>query len=119
MDSLSPETRREIERQLDSTAKRTGALASAVLRYAKHLLWIVPVLIAIAFLADYIVLRASANPTDSVLVRRYYAVRLKNGKTEMYNVDPENQMCVNSIFPHLGYSPCWYLRRHNVKEIPI
>jgi hypothetical protein len=119
MDSLSPETRREIERQLDSTAKRTGALASAVLRSAKHLLWIVPVLIAIAFLADYIVLRASGNPTGSVLVRRYYAVGLKNGKTEMYSADPENQMCVNSIFPHLGYSPCWYLRRYNTKEIKV
>ena len=119
MDSLSPETRREIERQLDSTAKRTGALASAVLRYAKHTLWIVPVAIAIAFLVDYVVLRASRNPTGSVLVRRYYAVGLKNGKTEMYNADPESQMCVNSIFPHLGYSPCWYLRRYNSKEIKI
>jgi hypothetical protein len=119
MDSLSPETRREIESQLDSTAKRTGALASTLLRYAKHALWIVPVLMGIAFVADYAALRMSANPTGSVMVKRYYAVGLKNGKTEMYYADPENQMCVNSIFPHLGYTPCWYLRRHNVKQIDI
>jgi len=119
MDSLSPETRREIESQLDSTAKRTGAVASVILRYAKHALWIVPVMIGVAFLADYVVLRSSRNPMGSVLVRRYYAVGLKNGKTEMYYADPENQMCVNSVFPHLGYSPCWYLRRHDSKEISI
>jgi hypothetical protein len=119
MDSLSPETRREIEGQLDSAAKRTGALASAFLGYAKHALWLVPVLMAITFLADYAVVRASRNPTGSVLVKRYYAVGLKNGKTEMYYADPENQTCVNSIFPHMGYSPCWYLRRYKVKEIKI
>jgi hypothetical protein len=119
MDSLSPETRREIESQLDNTAKRTGAVASTLLGYTKHALWIVPVLIGIAFVVDYAVLRMSANPTGSVMVKRYYAVGLKNGKTEMYYADPENQMCVNSIFPHLGYAPCWYLRRYNVKQISI
>ena len=52
-------------------------------------------------------------------IKRYYAVGLKNGKTEMMYAEPENQTCVNSVFPHRGYYPCWYLRRHNVRQIDI
>jgi hypothetical protein len=118
-DSLSPETRREIERHLDSTVSRTGLLATAGLRYAKQALWVIPVLLVLAYAADYIQLRSSQNPTSTVSIKRYYAVGLKNGKTEMYYAEPENEACVNAIFPHLGYSPCWYLRRHNMKEISI
>jgi hypothetical protein len=119
MDSLSPETRREIESQLDSSSKRMGALASALVRCAKHALWVVPVLLAIAYLVDYAVLRSSGNPTGSVTIKPYYSVGLKSGKNELYYADPVKQTCVNSIFPHLGYSPCWYLRRNSVKEIQI
>ncbi|HEY2383309.1 MAG TPA: hypothetical protein VGK48_19210 [Terriglobia bacterium] len=119
MDRLSPETRREIDRQMDSAAQRTAAVTAALLRYAKRALWIVPLLIIVAFLADYVTFRASGQSLGTVSVRRYYTVGLKNGKTEFYYVDPENQTCANSIFPHLGYSPCWYLRRHNTKEISI
>ena len=118
-DSLSPETRREIERQLDSAVTRAGSLAGAGLRYAKWALWVIPVLLGLAYAADYIQLHSSQNPTSTVSIKRYYAVGLKNGKTEMYYAEPENETCVNSIFPHLGYSPCWYLRRHNMKEISI
>ncbi|HLH31135.1 MAG TPA: hypothetical protein VKY31_08025 [Terriglobia bacterium] len=118
-DSLSPETRREIERQLDAAADRTGRVANAVFRYLRHLLWIIPVLLVVAFAVDYVTLRASAAPTDTVTIKRYYAVGLKNGKTEMYYADPINQTCVNSVFPHMGYTPCWYVRRHNVKQISI
>lgn len=119
MDSLSPETRREIESRLDSTAGRTGDIASAFLRYAKHALWVIPVLMVVAFLADSAALHFSRMPTATVTIKRYYAVGLKNGKTEMYYADPETQTCVNSIFPHMGDSPCWYLRKHNIKEIRV
>jgi hypothetical protein len=118
-DSLSPETRREIERHLDSTVSQTGSLATAGFRYAKRALWVIPILLVLAYVADYIQLRSSENRTSTVSIKRYYAVGLKNGKTEMYYAEPENETCVNSIFPHLGYSPCWYLRRHNMREISI
>ena len=118
-DSLSPEIRREIEDQLDSTVTRAGSMATAGLRYAKQALWVIPVLFVLGYAADYILLRLNRNPTSTVIINRYYAVGLKNGKTEMYYAEPENETCANSIFPHLGYSPCWYLRRHNMKEISI
>ena len=27
--------------------------------------------------------------------------------------------CVHSLFPHLGLSPCWYLKRNSQKPIPM
>src|SRR6266851_5753864 len=59
---------------------------------------------------------------DSVQMERLYAIALKNGRTE-YQLDarqPEVTVpCVRALFPHLGYSPCWYLRRNSQKPIPM
>jgi hypothetical protein len=59
------------------------------------------------------------NPFGTVRVRRYYAVGLKSGKTDFMFLDPQNQTCVHSLFPHLGYPPCWYLARHPVKRVDM
>jgi hypothetical protein len=56
------------------------------------------------------------NPLDSVI--SYYATALKNGKIEVFYDQPITRMCVHSIFPHLGYMPCWYLRRSAITRIP-
>jgi hypothetical protein len=37
---------------------------------------------------------------------------LKNGSYNIYAQPPIDQTCINSLFPHQGYTPCWYLRRH-------
>jgi hypothetical protein len=31
--------------------------------------------------------------------------------------DPQTELCVRSLFPHLGHSPCWYVSRRTVKII--
>jgi hypothetical protein len=49
---------------------------------------------------------------STVVVRPYYDVGLKGGKSDFYFLDPQKQTCVNSLFPHMGFSPCWYLRKH-------
>ena len=118
-ESLSPETRRQIESELDKAAARTSAFAAALLKLFKRAVLMVVVLLVVAFVVDYVQLQASSNALGSVSVKRYYAVGLKNGKTEMMYAEPENRTCVNSMFPHRGYWPCWYLRRHNVKQIDI
>jgi len=47
-----------------------------------------------------------------VQVRRSYVIPQKNGR-QQYSFDPpQNQTCVQSLFPHLDCTPCWYLRRH-------
>ena len=118
-DSLDPELVRGIERQFEETANQTGQFATALLRYLMRSVVIVLVLIGIAFAVDYLHLRGSKSAFGSVEIRRYYAVGLKNKKTDYSYADPELQTCVNSVFPHMSYYPCWYLRRHNIKEIDI
>ncbi len=77
----------------------------------------------LAFGVDYGVFRirvaAKWAPYDSVIVRHYYAVTLKNGKTEFIFDPPASQTCVNALFPHAGLLPCWYLRRHPEQRTDI
>ncbi|MGZ4787978.1 MAG: hypothetical protein ACXVZV_02490 [Terriglobales bacterium] len=77
----------------------------------------------VVYVGDYFVLRyrisAQKNPFGEITVQPYYAMHLKNGKTE-FSFQPEQQeRCVNSLFPHLGLTPCWYLRRHPDKRTDI
>jgi len=118
-DSLNPDALRGIEREFDKAADQTAVFVGAFLHYLIRAAVIVLILIGIAFLIDYLELRANSNAFGSVEIHRYYAVGLKNKKTDYSSADPELQTCVNSLFPHFGYYPCWYLRSHNVKEIDI
>lgn len=73
------------------------------------------VLAPLVFGGDALSLRLSipSRPQfDSVSVRKMYAIKLKNKKTSYMTQGPEDMECVNSVFPHLGDQPCWYLRRH-------
>ena len=91
---------------------------------------IIGVLIAVvaAFIVDYVVLRAKVMfpklgaATGTVQMTRLYAIAQKNGRVE-YELDanqPEVTMpCVHSLFPHMGNSPCWYLRQNATKPIPV
>jgi hypothetical protein len=78
---------------------------------------------ALAFGVDYTVLRVRAatsrNPYGSVTVRHYYAVLQKNGKTQFIFDPPQPWTCVNALFPHGGFLPCWYLRRHPEQRTDI
>ncbi len=79
------------------------------------------ILLAAAFLVDYAVLRfrvaTNRSATATVTVRPVYAVPQKNRSTEFLLGDPQDQTCVNSLFPHMGNSPCWYLRSHKEQQI--
>jgi hypothetical protein len=70
----------------------------------------------VAYLLDYAVFRIRAaarrNAYGSVTVNHYYAVLQKNGKTQLIFDPPQAQTCVNTLFPHSGWLPCWYLSRH-------
>ena len=69
--------------------------------------------LAVLYAADYLWARArGAKALATVQVQPYYAVPLKDGKTEYMMLDPEARTCVKSIAPHLGYTPCWYLEGH-------
>ena len=71
---------------------------------------------ALAFGLDYAVFRIRAatnrNAYGSVIVNHYTAVLQKNGKTTLTFDPPAPWTCVNALFPHQGWLPCWYLSRH-------
>ena len=72
---------------------------------------------------DYLMVRSRIALRGEVFgvvtVNPYYAIHQKNGKTEYVFKDPEKQNCLHSLFPHLGYTPCWYLTRHTEKRTDI
>jgi hypothetical protein len=83
---------------------------------------------AVLFLGDYLYVRVrmlhpkSADPFESLKTLRVLAIPEKNGKTE-YEVDARNPeqtiTCVHALFPHSGYSPCWYVKPRINQPIPM
>lgn len=82
-------------------------------------------LLAIAALygGDYLWARyripANRQTLGTVQVQTLYASPQKNGRVETWVGDAAPETCVHSLFPHLGYTPCWYLVRHPRKTIVI
>ncbi len=71
---------------------------------------------AVIYAADY--LAARTYPLGSVDVQPFYAIHLKSKRTEFdFDVPPESKPCVQSLAPHLGYEPCWYVKRHTSEPI--
>ena len=93
--------------------KKIAALTVAVLISACVLL----------YATDYLVWRyklsAGHDAYGTVTVQFYYAIQEKNGKTEYDYQPPQPDTCVNALFPHAGYTPCWYEKKHSEKQIKI
>jgi hypothetical protein len=103
-------------------------LNPALGKFVRRTLLAAMALLALLYAGDYAAVRLRAtyprlgSAYDSVQMVRLYAIPLKNGRTE-YELDarqPEVTVtCVRALFPHLGYKPCWYLRRNSQKPIPM
>ena len=82
---------------------------------------ILVLLLGLAYVIDDLSIRyhvpKSRQPFDTVTVHRYDAISEKADKVEFVYEDPVNETCVRSLVPHLGYVPCWYLRRHSEQRI--
>lgn len=76
---------------------------------------------ALLYACDYVSLRYripnNREQFGSVMVQRSYVIPTKSGKTDYSFDPPAPQDCVNSLFPHLGDLPCWYLNRHTKQQI--
>lgn len=84
----------------------------------------VVILIALlAYAVDYLAWRyriaTNHNAYGTVTVQYFYAIGEKSGKTEYDFQPPQPETCVNTLFPHAGYSPCWYERKHTEKAIRV
>jgi hypothetical protein len=60
-------------------------------------------------------LGGSQKAYDTVTV--LYESPMKGNKLEIYADSPETQTCARSLFPQMGYSPCWYVRSHAVQML--
>jgi hypothetical protein len=77
----------------------------------------------LVYAGDYISARFRL-PNDrqtlgSVDVQIMWAIRQKNGRIDYELGDTETRPCLYSLFPHLGYTPCWYLTRHKNQVITV
>ena len=76
-------------------------------------------LTALAYAIDSVLFHYRRAQFATVKVAPYYAVPLKDHKTEFLFDDPREETCVNSLFPRQGDSPCWYLKRHKEQRIDM
>lgn len=88
--------------------------------------WVALFLAAVSlatYAGDYFVLRIRVarnwRPFGSAVVSRYYLIQEKGNKVEYVFRDSQPNACVQSLFPHLGDLPCWYLKRHTEEYINI
>ncbi len=90
-------------------------------RFFKRVTLVMVATAATIYVSDYLWLRArvafpAAGPAlGSVTV--FDEATLKNGRVELYYNVPLNEVCVRSLFPHLGHLPCWYAARTPVNNV--
>ena len=78
--------------------------------------------VALVYVCDYAALRYrfpnNRAQFGSVIVQRTWIIPMKGGRSQQYVFDPPApQDCVNSLFPHFGDPPCWYLSRHTKQQV--
>jgi hypothetical protein len=83
----------------------------------------VAAIFALVFTGDYLSVRFALpnhrTQFDYFDVRHFYAVKMKNRKTSYMYDQPESTECVNSLLPHFGDTPCWYMKRHTVIQVNL
>lgn len=91
----------------------------------KRALIIVAAAAALVYIVDFAQFRIRLSGGNSgaafgvVKVQPFYAIPHKDGKAEYMFGDPQNQTCVRALFPHSGFSPCWYVKRKNAKAVSM
>jgi hypothetical protein len=75
--------------------------------------------LAALYIGDCAFIHFSRDQFDTVTVFRFYAVPLKGNKLDFQPAGSSAVRCANSLFPHFGASPCWYLRKHQEARIDM
>ena len=87
-----------------------------------RILYALLLLLAVAYGYDYASVRRRmsaqkpGDPFDVVTYPHLLAIPQKGNKVD-YELDAQSPMesesCVHSLFPHYGYTPCWYVVRRS------
>ncbi len=87
----------------------------------RRLVLVIAAALCVVYAGDYLSVRfripGNRDQFGTVRVRRYYAIPEKNNRVQFTFDPPQNQTCAQSLFPQLGNTPCWYLRRHAQQRI--
>ena len=83
---------------------------------AKRIAIIAGTIFVVVYAADYALLKMRGNNALGT-VTSYYGTPTKDGKMEIFTDQPQTETCVHSLFPHLGYRPCWYAGRNNITQV--
>src|SRR4029077_20155659 len=88
--------------------------------HINRIIYALMLLLAVAYGFDYASVRRRmsaqkpGDPFDVVTYPHLLAIPQKGNKVE-YALDAqspiESDPCVHSLFPHYGYTPCWYVQR--------
>jgi len=94
----------------------------------KRTFLIAAILLAVLYVYDYLSVlhrkneRKQGDPFDVVVHPRVLAIPQKGNRVE-FALDAQSPMvsdpCVHSLFPHFGYTPCWYVSRNALKPVPM
>ena len=86
--------------------------------YLGKVIYALLMVLAVTYGYDYASVRRRMNsqkpgdPFDTVTYPHILAIPEKGNKVE-YALDAQSPMetesCVHSLFPHYGYTPCWYV----------
>lgn len=88
-------------------------------RQAKISLLVVLGAAALLYACDDLYARIRKDQFADVTVSRMFKMKNRWNETEYSVGGKVYQRCVYSLFPHFGYSPCWYLNRHPMQYINI
>lgn len=74
-------------------------------------------LAALLYLGDDLWARYRGRPVEQMKIGRLYAEVNHFNELE-YSVGPSvMETCLDALLPHFGYTPCWYLRHHDIRQI--
>jgi hypothetical protein len=71
----------------------------------------------VLYACDYVVARL--RPRGSVDVQIMWAIKQKDNRIDYELGDTETRPCVHSLFPQMGYAPCWYLSGHKNQTVTV
>ena len=90
--------------------------------YSIRFLYALILFLAVAYGYDFASVRSRmsakkpGDPFDVVTYPHLLAIQLKGNKVD-YELDAQSPMesdpCIHSLFPHYGYTPCWYVLRRS------
>lgn len=71
----------------------------------------------LTYIADDLWARHRGRPVEQVKVYRLYAAVNHWNEVEYSVGTPIMETCIESLMPHFGHLPCWYLQRHTYRQI--